>query len=351
MTPAEQVAALKAAARNSGFARQRDLAAKAKVPQSVISRVFSGKQQPEPETVARLAKALNLDADRLLGQAPRVLHRDITPCLNPRLRFDPDTIFGLAASIEELGLLEPLVVRRNPQPSDSRPGPYLLIAGEQRYKAIGVLIEEGSWPAEKPIPVHLAEIDSDRDHRLAALAENMARADLTPLEEASAIRALLNDGLAVKEVAGKLGKTERHVEYRLALLKLELALQDALAAGKLTAYQVRPLTGLAPERQVEAFGLWAQGKLSSHDDFRAFAESGQGPAGTAGAAAPKERPAEQPETAGRKPARLTLSNATPHQLRVLAKLALALAQAGDGAAQARHLGELQTLVSSWESKE
>jgi ParB family chromosome partitioning protein len=163
----------------------------------------------------------------------------------PRQRFDPSAIEGLASSIREHGLVQPLVVTAI---GDDR---YRLIVGERRWRAAGVagLIR---------VPVVVKDA-SDRQTLELALVENVQRADLNPLEEAAAYQRLVQDfGLTQQEVARQVGKSRVAVANTLRLLALSEALKEALTNERITEGHARALlrlpdseTQLAVLRRVE----------------------------------------------------------------------------------------------------
>ena len=163
-------------------------------------------------------------------------HGSIAPDpLNPRQHFDLEAIGELAQSIARDGLLENLVVRPPQAPGE----PHRLVAGERRWRAIGLLIESGEWFAGKGIPCRIMEID-DLAHRRIALVENLQRKDLSPMEEARGLRALIHlTGQTTAEIAGEIGFTQRYVQQRLQFLDLPETKQTQLANGDLTIREAR----------------------------------------------------------------------------------------------------------------
>jgi ParB family chromosome partitioning protein len=125
----------------------------------------------------------------------------------PRRSFDDDAVGGLAESLKAQGLIQPVVVRPRLQ------GGYELIAGERRWRAAR---EAGL----ETIPAVVREAD-DRDTLLLALVENVAREDLSPVEEARAYAVLIDEfGLSLGDVAERVGKAKPTVSNRVRLLEL-----------------------------------------------------------------------------------------------------------------------------------
>jgi ParB family chromosome partitioning protein len=146
----------------------------------------------------------------------------------PRQVFDDDALAELAASIEVVGLLQPVVVRR------AGPGSYELIMGERRWRACQVA-------GMDVIPAIVRET-SDDDMLREALIENLHREQLNPLEEAAAYQQLLDDFAAThEELARRVGRSRPHISNTIRLLNLPPAVQKRVAAGVLSAGHARAL--------------------------------------------------------------------------------------------------------------
>lgn len=195
-----------------------------------------------------LLKALEDDVEADIGPglpplpfgAPAVLHGQIVPdTLNPRKAFDDESLDELATSIRDQGLMQNLVIRAGTVDADGQPT-YRLISGERRWRAIARLIADGDWPADRPVPVQIRDID-DAEHATLALIENLQRKDLKPLEEAQALKDLMDhdEALTTADIAAKIGFTQRWVQQRLQLLKLPPEKRAALEDGKLTVEDAR----------------------------------------------------------------------------------------------------------------
>lgn len=153
----------------------------------------------------------------------------------PRSRFDDESLEELAASIEEVGVLQPVVVTRDDQ------GQLFLIAGERRWRAA-----RRAGLSTIPAVVRGA---SGETTLVEALVENVQRQDLTPLEEAHAYRQLLeNTGMKQEEVAERVGKSRSAVSNTLRLLQLPGPVQAMIDSGKLSAGHARALLGLGDEK-------------------------------------------------------------------------------------------------------
>ncbi|MFI5984106.1 ParB/RepB/Spo0J family partition protein [Streptomyces sp. NPDC051555] len=178
----------------------------------------------EPETIGLL------EATPVAGATFAELAMDaITPNpRQPREVFDEDALAELVTSIQEVGLLQPVVVRQ------SAPGRYELIMGERRWRACR---EAGL----ERIPAIIRATD-DEKLLLDALLENLHRAQLNPLEEAAAYDQLLQDFHCTHDqLADRIGRSRPQVSNTLRLLKLSPPVQRRVAAGVLSAGHARAL--------------------------------------------------------------------------------------------------------------
>ena len=156
----------------------------------------------------------------------------------PREVFDQDLLNELAASIKEVGVLQPPVVR------DIGNGKYELIMGERRLRASKIA-------GLKTIPV-IVRATKDNELLREALLENIHRSQLNPLEEGAAYQNLLNDfGYTHDELATKVGKSRPAISNALRLLNLPTSVQRRLAAGVLSAGHARALLSLSDGTQIE----------------------------------------------------------------------------------------------------
>jgi ParB family chromosome partitioning protein len=157
----------------------------------------------------------------------------------PRGVFDEDELEGLAVSIRDMGLLQPLVVRRI---ADDR---YELIAGERRLRASRIA-------GLHTVPAIIRMTDDD-DLLKEALVENIHRVQLNALEEAAAYQQLLEDfGVTQDELARRLGKSRPAISNGLRLLTLPPAVQRKVAAGVLSAGHAKAVLSLPDKRAQES---------------------------------------------------------------------------------------------------
>jgi ParB family transcriptional regulator, chromosome partitioning protein len=162
---------------------------------------------------------------------------EITPnARQPRRRFEPEATAGLAESIRQQGLLQPVVVRSRPG------GGYELIAGERRWRAArdaGIEL----------LPALIREAD-DRDSLLLALVENVAREQLSAVEEARAYAALLDEfGLSLAELGDRIGRSKSSVSNRLRLLELPDEVLWMLVRGELTEGHARAVLAVPDDAE------------------------------------------------------------------------------------------------------
>ena len=154
--------------------------------------------------------------------------------LQPRTRFDEEAMTALAASIKEVGVLQPILVR------EAGADEYELIAGERRWRA-------ARRAGLQTMPV-LVQAASDVHSLEQALVENLHREDLNPLEEAAAYQQLVDAfDYTHEQVAARVGKSRTAVTNTLRLLQLPAGVQRALADGAMTAGHARALLG-TPDR-------------------------------------------------------------------------------------------------------
>jgi ParB family transcriptional regulator, chromosome partitioning protein len=179
----------------------------------------------EPETAGQVVGELRMLPVAAIGPNPR----------QPRTVFDEDALEELAASIREVGVLQPVVVRTG---AGGRGGPdFELVMGERRWRA-----SQLAGLDEVPAVIRTT---SDDNLLREALLENLHRSELNPLEEAAAYGQLLHDfGCTHEELAKRLGTSRSHLTNTMRLLGLSPAVQRRVAAGVLTAGHARALLTL-----------------------------------------------------------------------------------------------------------
>lgn len=168
----------------------------------------------------------------------------------PRKRFDEASLAELAASIKEVGLVQPILV------TPAGDG-YQIVAGERRWRAAQLAgLDE--------VPVIVREVGEQEAFALA-LIENLQRVDLDPIEEATGYQRLATEyGLTQEQIAQAVGKDRATVANLMRLLKLPQSVQRLVSEGKLPMGHARVLVGLAdPAKQIELANLAVEKDLST----------------------------------------------------------------------------------------
>jgi ParB family chromosome partitioning protein len=177
--------------------------------------------------------------DKEVAQQNEVAINAISPNpRQPRTHFDPTALDELIASIKEIGILQPPVVRQ------TTPGKYELVMGERRFraaKAAGLTM----------IPVIIRQTP-DNELLREALIENIHRSQLNALEEAAAYSQLLTDfNCTHDELAQKLGRSRPLISNTIRLMNLPTSVQQKVASGVLSAGHARALLGLSDASTIE----------------------------------------------------------------------------------------------------
>ena len=183
-------------------------------------------------------RGLGRGLSALLGEedsAPKNLRSLATELLQPgrfqpRRNFDEASLQSLTESIKAQGILQPILVRRNPD----NPSNYEILAGERRWRAAqAAQLHE--------VPVVIREL-GDREASEIALVENIQRQDLNPIEEAQGYRRLIEEfGHTQEALAEALGKSRSHIANTLRLLTLPEEIHAMIVDGRLTAGHARAL--------------------------------------------------------------------------------------------------------------
>jgi ParB family chromosome partitioning protein len=173
----------------------------------------------------------------------------------PRSVFEPEALSGLADSIREHGIIQPLIVSR----PEGRTGAYQLIAGERRLLA-------ARQAGLKRVPVIVKEASQQALLELA-LVENLQRQDLGPLEEAAAFQRLGTEyGLTQEAIAARVGRSRSAVANSVRLLSLPAEVQASLARGEISAGHARAILGIEDRgEQLRAWRRIVEGNLTVRD--------------------------------------------------------------------------------------
>ena len=159
---------------------------------------------------------------------------EIKPNLNqPRKQFNEEKIDELASSIEQYGVIQPIVLRK----ADTG---YEIIAGERRWRA-------ARKANLKQVPCILKEL-TEEENMVIAIIENMQREDLNPIEEAEALQQMIDKfGLSQEQVSKTVGKSRPYITNSLRLLKLPFEVRNYVLEGKLTNGHARAILGATDE--------------------------------------------------------------------------------------------------------
>ena len=170
------------------------------------------------------------------------LSRIIPNPKQPRVAFDEDAMAELVHSLKEIGLLQPIVVRSIAPTNEG--ADFEIVAGERRWRA-------AHQAGFSQIPVIIRQTNDDALLR-DSLLENLHRAQLNALEEASAYQQLLNDfGCTQEELSKRIGRSRPTITNTIRLLNLPLNVQRRVAAGVISAGHARSLLALATEEEME----------------------------------------------------------------------------------------------------
>jgi ParB family chromosome partitioning protein len=169
---------------------------------------------------------------------------DITKILpnpfQPRMRIEPNELIGLADSIRESGVIQPLIVTK-----DKNSDKYLIIAGERRFRA-------AQLAGLKYVPIVIKESSPQQMLELA-LIENIQRQDLNPIEEAFAFTQLQDEfGLPQNEIADKVGLNRVTISNKMRLLKLPEPVKELVLNGTVSEGHARALLGIKDEESLVA---------------------------------------------------------------------------------------------------
>lgn len=199
----------------------------------------------------------------------------------PRHRFDEEALQALVDSVQEKGVLQPLLVR----PVGGNAGRYEIVAGERRWRA-------AQMARLHEVPVVIREL-ADSEALEIALVENIQRQDLGPLEEAEGYRRLMDEFSHTQEdLAKAVGKSRSHVANMMRLLALPEPVKVLLNAGKLTAGHARTLL-TAAEPEMLAARIVEEGLSVRQAEALAAGRDGspaKGPSASSAASAPMKDP-------------------------------------------------------------
>jgi len=186
---------------------------------------------------ALITENTDADRERLSGVLEVDINRVEPNKDQPRKYFEDAALQELSDSIQNYGIIQPLLVKKED-------GYFSIIAGERRWRA-------ARMAKLSKVPIIIKEYN-DIEVLQVALIENIQRADLNPLEEALSYKRLLEEyGLTQEEIAQKVGKSRSNIANMLRLLKLDKRVQSFLADNKLTVGHARALLPLEESMQLE----------------------------------------------------------------------------------------------------
>ncbi len=175
-----------------------------------------------------------------MSEMAEVAIADIEPNpLQPRREFDEEALSELADSIAQLGVIQPITLKRRDD------GKYTIISGERRWRA-------SQRAGLETLPAYIREVDDENLHAMA-LVENIQRQDLNAIEIALGMQRLIDEcGLTQEAMAEKVGKKRSTVSNYMRLLNLPSEVQLALKEGIISMGHAKAIAGLAPEEQLKA---------------------------------------------------------------------------------------------------
>ena len=216
-----------------------------------LGLIMAMKQKKERKTLAAMMGEQSIETalpEREVHELP--IEDVISNEDQPRKNFDEQSLATLAESIKNLGIFQPIVVRKQKDK-------YQIVAGERRYRAALMVGLE-------TVPVVVKNYNTEEMTEVA-LVENLQREGLDPIEEALAYQGLMNTYKQTQEmISARLGRSRSYIANMMRLLKLAASVQKDLIEGDLTVGQARPLLALrSAAQQVEAAERIKEGELSA----------------------------------------------------------------------------------------
>ena len=201
-----------------------------------------------------------------MNQVAEIAVSEIIPNpTQPRTQFDDEALQELASSISQLGIIQPITVKKGDG------GKYIIISGERRWRASQMVGLE-------TLPAYIREVDDENLHAMA-LVENIQRQDLNAIEIALGMQRLIDEcGLTQEAMAEKVGKKRSTVSNYMRLLNLPNEVQLALKEGLITMGHAKAIAGIDAEKQVWALKKCLKKALSvrqTEELARKLAEQGE----------------------------------------------------------------------------
>ena len=216
-----------------------------------LGLIMAMKQKKERKTLAAMMGEQSIETALPEREVYELPIGDVIPNEDqPRKNFDEQSLATLAESIKNLGIFQPIVVRKQKDK-------YQIVAGERRYRAALMVGLE-------TVPVVVKNYNTEEMTEVA-LVENLQREGLDPIEEALAYQGLMNTYKQTQEmISARLGRSRSYIANMMRLLKLAASVQKDLIEGDLTVGQARPLLALrSAAQQVEAAERIKEGELSA----------------------------------------------------------------------------------------
>ena len=216
-----------------------------------LGLIMAMKQKKERKTLAAMMGEQSIETALPEREVHELSIGDVIPNEDqPRKNFDEQSLATLAESIKNLGIFQPIVVRKQKDK-------YQIVAGERRYRAALMVGLE-------TVPVVVKNYNTEEMTEVA-LVENLQREGLDPIEEALAYQGLMNTYKQTQEmISARLGRSRSYIANMMRLLKLAASVQKDLIEGDLTVGQARPLLALrSAAQQVEAAERIKEGELSA----------------------------------------------------------------------------------------
>lgn len=212
-----------------------------------LDALFGDVEISSPKTAAKTEKTEETPAE---GGVLYIDINEIKPnAAQPRKNFDEEKLRELADSIEQHGLIQPVVLRKADRG-------YEIVAGERRYRAARLI-------GLKELPCIVKTL-TDEENMLLAIIENMQREDLNPIEEAEGLKQMIDKyGLTQEQVSVSVGKSRPYITNSLRLLKLPEYVRNLTAEGRISMGHARALAGVKDkDKQISLAGRAAEEGLS-----------------------------------------------------------------------------------------
>lgn len=240
---------------------------KAARTKAVAKKAPAAKRVVEPTKVSKrrevVAEKATATAEKAATQKTIPIERIDRDPNQPRELFDQAKLEELAGSMRRLGQLQPISVRY-----DSGTRRYTIIMGERRWRAAKM-----AGLTEMTALVLHGAVGGSRELLAKQVAENVGRADMTPMEEAKSFKELETAGYTIDEIAEMCGKSPAYVGWRIDLLKLCAPAQDAMSKGILGVNLAWYAAQLSEQNQMRFLSRYTQGGFANDRDAEAFVKA------------------------------------------------------------------------------